>query len=66
MMEAAKQALAKPFMYEQVTVRSIFAVIEGLDGSGGTTQSRLLASWLEQQGQEVLLTQEPTSGQWAF
>lgn len=43
-------------------MRSIFAVIEGLDGSGGTTQSRLLASWLEQKGQEVLLTQEPTNG----
>lgn len=43
-------------------MRPIFTVIEGLDGSGGTTQSRLLAAWLEARGQEVLLTQEPTEG----
>lgn len=37
-----------------------FIVIEGLDGAGGTTQCRLLQSWLEQQNQPVILTNEPT------
>lgn len=37
-----------------------FIVIEGLDGAGGTTQCRLLQSWLEQQNRPVVLTNEPT------
>lgn len=37
-----------------------FIVIEGLDGAGGTTQCRLLKSWLEQEGRSVILTNEPT------
>jgi len=32
----------------------------GLDGSGKTTQLRLLAGWLEAQGQRVLCTAQPT------
>ncbi len=32
----------------------------GLDGSGKTTQLRLLAGWLEAQGQTVLCTAQPT------
>ena len=39
---------------------SLFIVIEGLDGAGGTTQCRLLQSWLERQDCSVLLTCEPT------
>ena len=39
-----------------------FIVIEGLDGSGGTTQSRLLTSWINEQGYPVLLTREPSAG----
>lgn len=39
-----------------------FIVIEGLDGSGGTTQTRLLASWLEEKGYSVVSTNEPSSG----
>ena len=42
------------------TVRAPFIVIEGLDGAGGTTQSRLLQSWLERQGHTVVQTNEPT------
>lgn len=37
-----------------------FIVIEGLDGAGGTTQCRLLQSWLERHGHSVLSTNEPT------
>lgn len=36
--------------------------LEGVDGSGKTTQARLLAAALRQRGREVVLTQEPTSG----
>ena len=39
-----------------------FIVIEGLDGSGGTTQTRLLLSWLEQKEYSVLATNEPSKG----
>lgn len=35
-------------------------VFEGLDGSGSTTQSRLLAQRFEKKGVPVLLTKEPT------
>jgi dTMP kinase len=41
---------------------SLFVAIEGLDGSGGTTQARLLATWLEARGLEVVLTREPSDG----
>ena len=42
-------------------MKPLFIVIEGLDGSGGTTQSRLLASWFEKRGEKLLLTQEPSN-----
>lgn len=37
-------------------------VVEGLDGSGLTTQAGLLREFLEKKGEEVLLTKEPTEG----
>jgi dTMP kinase len=40
----------------------LFIVIEGLDGSGGTTQSRLLHQWLESIGHQAHLTAEPSTG----
>ena len=43
-------------------MKPLFIAIEGLDGSGGTTQSRLLKEWLEQNGQNVHLTREPSEG----
>lgn len=42
--------------------RGRFIVLEGLDGSGTTTQSRRLAKWLEDQDVAVRKTFEPTDG----
>jgi len=39
----------------------MFIAFEGLDGSGSSTQSRLLADRLEKNGQATLITKEPTS-----
>ncbi|QEE60738.1 dTMP kinase [Salinibacterium sp. dk2585] len=37
----------------------LFITFEGGDGSGKTTQSELLAAWLEEQGREVVRSREP-------
>ncbi len=37
-----------------------FIVFEGCDGSGKSTQLKLLANYLESKGEEVYLTREPT------
>ncbi len=42
--------------------RAKFFVIEGLDGSGVTTQAERLKNWLDKRGYEVSLTKEPTDG----
>ncbi|MDH5596996.1 MAG: thymidylate kinase, partial [Candidatus Peregrinibacteria bacterium] len=39
----------------------MFIAFEGLDGSGSSTQSSLLADRLEKTGHAALLTKEPTS-----
>jgi dTMP kinase len=39
--------------------RGLFLCFEGGEGGGKSTQSKLLAQWLEGSGREVLLTHEP-------
>jgi len=42
---------------------AVFIAIEGLDGSGGTTQTKLLAEWLRSKGHsDVVTTNEPSTG----
>ncbi|MEK7479135.1 MAG: dTMP kinase, partial [Patescibacteria group bacterium] len=40
---------------------SLFIVVEGLDGSGKTTQGTLIAEELQKKGYEVVITKEPTA-----
>ncbi|MEM1082712.1 MAG: dTMP kinase [Verrucomicrobiota bacterium] len=42
----------------------MFIVLEGIDGNGKSTQSRLLAEWFESQGRQVVTSREPTDGPW--
>lgn len=42
----------------------IFIVLEGIDGTGKSTQARRLGEWFEKQGREVVLSREPTDGPW--
>jgi dTMP kinase len=39
--------------------QAVLIAIEGLDGSGKTTQARLLAEYLRKRGKDVLLVEEP-------
>jgi dTMP kinase len=41
----------------------MFITLEGIDGSGKGTQSRLLNKWVKEQGFDTFLTREPTSGE---
>jgi dTMP kinase len=41
------------------TTQGIFIAFEGGEGTGKSTQSKLLARWLEQEGETVLLSREP-------
>jgi len=41
--------------------KRILIVIEGLDGAGLSTQAALLAGYLRDKGEEVILTKEPTT-----
>ncbi len=42
----------------------IFIAVEGIDGAGKTTQVRLLRDALESLGENVVVSKEPTNGQW--
>ncbi len=42
----------------------LFVVLEGIDGSGKSTQARRIADWLAARAERVVLTREPTDGEW--
>jgi dTMP kinase len=42
----------------------LFIVLEGIDGTGKSTQTRHLADWFREQGREVVASREPTDGPW--
>jgi dTMP kinase len=50
------RASAIPF---ESVLRSMFISLDGLDGTGKSTQCRLLADWLRNQGHEVLICSDP-------
>jgi len=43
--------------------KSFFLVLDGIDGSGTTTHSKMLVSYLEMLGLKVYLTQEPSKSE---
>ena len=47
-----------------ITPPGLFIVLEGIDGTGKSTQARRLGEWFEKQGREVVLSREPTDGPW--
>ncbi|MEX1048205.1 MAG: dTMP kinase [Akkermansiaceae bacterium] len=42
----------------------LFIVIEGIDGTGKSTQAARLGEWFRSQGREVVLSREPTDQPW--
>jgi len=46
-------------MAEQSGQRGLFLVLEGIEGSGKSTQAALLADWMERRGVAHLLVREP-------
>src|SRR4051812_23935473 len=47
---------------EGMSERGYFIVLEGLDGSGLTTQTPLLRDWLTAQGRPAIAMKEPSAG----
>jgi len=58
-MKTAKSDRAPNRKSQIVKQRGLFITFEGVEGSGKTTQAKMLARWLRSQGRTVLLTREP-------
>ena len=48
----------------RITTPGKLIVIEGIDGTGKSTQATMLANYLRQQGHDVVQSFEPTNGPW--
>jgi dTMP kinase len=46
------------------SAKGLFIVLEGIDGTGKSTQAAALADWFRAEGREVVLSREPTDGPW--
>lgn len=44
--------------------RGVLLAFEGIDGSGKSTQARLLVEWAKKRGLDVISSREPTDGPW--
>ncbi len=44
--------------------KGTFIVLDGIDGTGKSTQARRLGDWFISQGREVVISWEPTDGPW--
>lgn len=44
--------------------KGLFIVIEGIDGTGKSTQAERLGKWFTAQGRDIVLSYEPTAGPW--
>jgi len=44
--------------------KGLFIVIEGIDGTGKSTQAKRLGEWFVSQSREVVTSREPTEGPW--
>ncbi|MCP5535474.1 MAG: dTMP kinase [Akkermansiaceae bacterium] len=60
-----KAEASRPHSKNQVTnLEGKLIVIEGIDGTGKSTQATMLAEVLRQEGHEVVQSFEPTNGPW--
>lgn len=47
-----------------MTRRGLFIVLDGIDGTGKSTQAQRLGEWFARAGRDVVLSREPTDGPW--
>ncbi|HET9947026.1 MAG TPA: dTMP kinase [Patescibacteria group bacterium] len=58
-----KHHVAFDLAFTRNTYGGKYYSFEGIDGSGKTTQAKLLAEYFQKQGKEVVWTKEPTDGE---